>query len=209
MSREQAIRDYLATTTTPKLQLGAGPSILGGWLNTDLEPKHPAILPLDAREPLPFPDQSFAYLFGEHVIEHITYDQGRALLAECFRVLRPGGRLRFATPDLARMLALFQVDKTEQQKGYLLWATQMWMPTAPVVHPTLVLNNMMHNWGHQFVYTADVLAFSLQQAGFADMISCPLGQSPDPALCGLEVHGKVIGEAPNSFETMVIEARRP
>jgi predicted SAM-dependent methyltransferase len=124
-------------------------------------------------------------------------------------VLRPGGRIRLATPDLKRLLALFTPHPSPAQTAYIDWATKLWIPDAPCLHPTLVLNNMMRNWGHQFVYTLDLLALQLQQAGFAAIETHPVGQSRDPALTGLEMHGRIVGEAPNAFETMVLEAIRP
>jgi hypothetical protein len=54
------------------------------------------------------------------VLEHLTRNQARALLAECFRVLRPGGIVRLAVPDLERIAreyldVLARADKGEQE----------------------------------------------------------------------------------------------
>jgi len=53
----------------------------------------------DLREPLPLPDGSVAQIHTEDFLEHIRPAEIVALLTECHRVLRPGGRLRIAVPD--------------------------------------------------------------------------------------------------------------
>ena len=50
----------------------------------------------DIRE-LPFPDESFDFLYTMGTIEHI--DEYRQAVAECHRVLRPGGRAVIGVPD--------------------------------------------------------------------------------------------------------------
>ncbi len=49
---------------------------------------------------LPFPAASFANVFHTEVLEHV-YDT-RAFLAECCRVLKPGGEMLFSVPFQAR-----------------------------------------------------------------------------------------------------------
>src|SRR5438477_50522 len=82
---------------------GAGFNSLPGWLNTDLEPKSASVIYLDAAKPLPFAYSTFDYIFSEHVIEHIPYPQGLSMLKECFRVIKPGGTIRIATPNLEQI----------------------------------------------------------------------------------------------------------
>ncbi len=48
-------------------------------------------------EALPFASDSFDMVLCEHVFEHL--ERPGAVLAECARVLRPGGRLLFLTPN--------------------------------------------------------------------------------------------------------------
>ena len=76
-------------------------------LNTTLTPFQPGTIFLDATRPFPIPADSFALVFGEHVIEHLEFDEAAAMLRECQRILRPGGRIRLATPDLAQIIALY------------------------------------------------------------------------------------------------------
>jgi len=48
---------------------------------------------------LPFPDGSFAFIYSEHFLEHLYFDEALALLEECRRVLGPNGVVRTCVPD--------------------------------------------------------------------------------------------------------------
>jgi predicted SAM-dependent methyltransferase len=48
---------------------------------------------------LAFPDASFDYIFSEHFLHHLFFDEALALLRECHRILRPRGVLRTVVPD--------------------------------------------------------------------------------------------------------------
>jgi len=197
---------YLAAHTTRKLQIGAGHNPLPGWLCTDIAPVHPGIAFLDATRPFPFPDSSFDVISSEHMIEHIAYEQGQFMLRECRRVLKPGGRIRVATPDLQVLLALNTSRRAALPQRYLRWITERFLPGRPC-HPVFVINNAFRNWGHQFLYDAAILQAALEHNGFVAVTRQAPGQSADAALRGLEVHGEHIGdEELNAFETMVFEA---
>jgi predicted SAM-dependent methyltransferase len=48
---------------------------------------------------LPFADQAFDYIFSEHFLHHLFFDEAFDLLRECHRVLRPYGVIRTVVPD--------------------------------------------------------------------------------------------------------------
>lgn len=92
------------------LHLGAGRDALGvvarlpGCSVTAVDPDerglslNPAPIKIRANgEVLPFAAASFDMILCEHVFEHL--ERPDAVLAECARVLRPGGRLFFLTPN--------------------------------------------------------------------------------------------------------------
>lgn len=106
LDRRMAQR-YLAQAREPKLHIGCGSWLLDGWLNSDLHPSSPGILLLDARRRFPFPDDTFACIYSEHMIEHLTFREGMAMLGECRRVLAPGGKVRVTAPDLAFLIDLY------------------------------------------------------------------------------------------------------
>src|SRR5260370_6290690 len=53
---------------------------------------------------IPCASGSVSALYSSHMIEHLDRAGARAFLAEAKRVLRPGGVLRLAAPDLARLV---------------------------------------------------------------------------------------------------------
>jgi predicted SAM-dependent methyltransferase len=82
------------------LNLGCGDRFHPQWTNLDLTPSSPNVSVYDCREPLPFEDESFDVVYHSHVIEHLRREDVIRFLRECCRVLRPGGILRVAIPDL-------------------------------------------------------------------------------------------------------------
>jgi len=55
---------------------------------------------LDIRKGLPYKDNSLLYVYSSHCFEHLYREQAMRFLQECYRVLKEGGVLRLAVPDL-------------------------------------------------------------------------------------------------------------
>ncbi len=201
----QFVDAYFAAHAIRKLHLGCGDHLLHGWLNTDLQPRVPGVQQLDASKPLPFADNSFDYVFSEHVIEHMPYPQGCGLLVECCRILKPGGVMRITTPDLAFLIGLYQPDKSAIQRAFLDWSKERFLPWAPSSGDTFVINNAVRDWGHQFIYDDKVLRQALTDAGFNHIVRRPLMESEITELCRLENEAR---SPPGllAAETMVFEA---
>ena len=198
---------YLRQPGVRKLHLGCGGNILSGWLNTDLEPRSSNVARVDLTERLPFEEACFDYMFSEHVIEHLSYSQGLAMLCECHRVLRPGGRMRISTPDLAFLVGLYAAEKSDVQLRYIDWATANFLCKAPVRADTFVINNFVRAWGHTFIYDEKALRVSLSMAGFRAVTRCALNDSSDGNLCNLENEERM----PSGFlrlETFTLEASK-
>ncbi len=205
---QEIVRRYFSETTTPKLHIGCGRHILAGWLNTDSylqDPSLPVYL-LDASKRFPFADETFAYVFSEHMIEHVSYSAGRHMLSECLRVLEPGGVLRLSTPDLDFLLDLRRPDKSPLQREYIRWAAETSTPNVPdLTNEVFLINNFVRDWGHTFIYDEKTLRQSLQLAGFGQLRKCELQESPIECLRNLENEARM----PPGFlrlESMVLEA---
>jgi predicted SAM-dependent methyltransferase len=204
--RKRLITDYLESHNVKKLQLGASNNLLPGWLNTDICLNHPSVAYLDVTRPFPFDNNTFDYIISEHMIEHIQFQAAKIMLTECYRVLRPGGRVRFATPDLRVLLALHAKEKTDAQRYYINWAVDRFMPDVHECRDVFVINNFFQSWGHCFLYDQETLCYALHTAGFRETKFYRPGASEDLNLQNLEFHGKELqSEDINQFETIVVE----
>lgn len=222
INRGHIINKYLKSHQVSKLQIGAGGNVLDGWLNTDFFPYAREIIVLDVTKPFPFGNNVFNYIFCEHMIEHITYNEGLKMLQECRRVLKPGGKIRISTPNLQVNLDIFKREKTQTQQLYMDWISRNWLQRAGIAHDnaSFVLNLIMHGWGHKFVYDFQTISLALAEAGFRDVLRAPCGASDDVNLSGIERHGDTIKDIKaiekksgsaidnemNNFATLVAEA---
>lgn len=215
LTRGGKVERYLRTASPRALQLGTGHNPLPGWLNTDVQVfRRGKVEFLDATRPFPLPDASFDYVYSEHQIEHIPLEAGERMLAECFRVLRPEGVVRIATPDLERIAALAGRELDDEQRYYLTYISASLGLSAP--DATVVVNSMFRAFGpdegtgHQFIYSYEFLADCLRAAGFGHVRRCALGQSTHDALRGIDRHTDVIGdERVVRYETLIVEATKP
>lgn len=200
--RAGRVRRYLTATAEPALQVGAGPMRLPGWLNSDLISGD---IQLDAARRLPLPDDSFAYAFGEHVIEHMPARVGERMMSELFRVLRPGGVLRLTTPDLRKVIAIYEDQNREisqdEYKRYLGGLTG-----KRYEHSCEVFNDFLRLWGHSYVYDEEDLTARLIGAGFAEVVRVEPGESVHERLRGVERHGTEPWV--NRAEAMCLEATK-
>ncbi len=180
------IQSYFAERKIRKLHIGCGENILDGWLNSDHFQHSSSILHLDATDVFPFANDMFDYIYSEHMIEHISYSHGLAMLKECHRVLRNNGTIRISTPNLQFVIDLYRDNKSELQMEYIKWATDTYIETAPYYDDTFVINNFVRCWGHAFIYDEKTLRSSLEKAGFAKIIRCDLNESEHETLRNLE-----------------------
>ena len=207
MTAPGRISAYLRHASSPKLQIGAGYNLLSGWLNTTLYPFAPGAVYLDASEPFPIPSACLDYVFSEHVIEHIEFEEAAVMLSESARTLKSGGRLRLATPDLAQIIALYAQPNVAAQHEYIRWIMDQFRPEVGEYNPAHVINQSFHGWRHKFIYDEPTLVKALEGAGFIAVTRVEPGQSGDENLCGIEQHGEYVGsDAAMRYETMVFEA---
>jgi SAM-dependent methyltransferase len=89
------------------VNLGCGSRFHPDWVNADIAPQNPSVMQCDLSRRLPFPDNDFDVVYHSNVLEHIRRDDASAFMRECFRVLKPGGILRVAVPDLERICRLY------------------------------------------------------------------------------------------------------
>ena len=206
ISRAKRIKLYLKEHEIRKLHLGAGTNSLEGWFNTDLVPRNRDVCFVDVTKPLPFDDNTFDYIVGEHLIEHVAYTDGLQMLKECYRVLRPAGKIRIGTPDIDTVIRLRAPEKSELQLNYIKWHVDTCFPEIGVYKDIFVINSAFSNFGHRFLYDFETLRGSLEEAGYINVVRCKPGESEDGNLCGVDCRAQ---DEMTSFTNLIIEGTRP
>lgn len=213
LNRKQVSTRYFQSTTVHKLHLGCGGHIRSGWLNSDLTPYSDEVILLDASKTFAFENDTFDYIYSEHVLEHLSLLHQINMLGECYRVLKPGGKIRIATPDIDFIISLSN-NSTEEIREYIKWSSSAYRPDIEKVVGDLAhsyvytINNYFHNWGHQFLHNKKSLRELLGITSYNNIINYPLNSSDDTELMNLELHGTVISHKYNEMETMVFEASK-
>lgn len=149
------------------LHLGCGNRKFDGFINIDAEPD--ADLQLDLTKPLPWLQNSVDGIYSEHFFEHISQAQAVSLLHECRRVLKPGGVLRIAMPDLMAIIADYQANNisSDWNRFGLDWTHNRCER----------LNIAMRWWGHQWIYDEEELIRLGRKVGLESIGRYPFGES--------------------------------
>jgi predicted SAM-dependent methyltransferase len=204
------VLNYIKNNEIRKLHIGCGSNILDGWLNTDIKGNNRHIMFMDAGNPFPIPEQSFDYVFSEHLFEHLTYEQAKNMLSECYRILKPNGIIRIATPDIRFLIDLYLNPQKEINKSYIEFDSKR---SGLPPHPIFAINRFHTAWGHKIIYDAESLIMMFENAGFKNIHQCEIGKSDYAELHGVERHNKSFERQKadkdyNALQTMVFEARR-
>lgn len=176
------ITDVLKKRKGPiKLNVGCGTDYKDGWVNIDNNSDDnidKLDLDWDLRDPLPFDDNSVDYIFNEHFVEHLTVEESRKILKDLRRVLKPGGVLRTAMPDLEwvvnNYLKLSTKDVRKRFNVDFVETRAEW------------INISFRWWGHKWLYDWEELERRMEETGFSNVKRCTLNKSKYPQLQGLE-----------------------
>jgi predicted SAM-dependent methyltransferase len=206
--RRRIVADYLARHRPQKLNIGCGTNLLEGWLNTEYEAIFPpGALYLDATRPFPLPCASFDFIFSEHMIEHVPLAGAVSMLCECERVLKPGGRIRIATPRLEFMLELL-IAPADEHRRYADAHYEALTEEPGVRTPARIMNDYHRMWGHQFVYDEPTLRLLMERAGFVNLRLEAVGESSEPNFRTIENVGR-LPEGMLALTTLVLEGEKP
>jgi predicted SAM-dependent methyltransferase len=165
LERRKARR--LAQTRPLRLHLGSGSHALDGWVNVDLAGVgHGVDLHWNLTRRLPFPDASVQAVFSEHVLEHFALATVMELLAECRRVLAPGGVLRAGVPDFGRYAESYAGDRE---------FLEHMRPGRPT--PLLALIEIVYSHRHRLAFDVETLERVLTEVGLLDVRRRSLGDS--------------------------------
>lgn len=104
------------------LNIGCGAHFNKRWTNIDFVSQDSNVICHDLSKGIPFPDKSFSVVYASHVLEHFSPSDGKILLNECYRVLKKGGTLRLAVPDLEKIIRSYvlELNRLTNKKGSTL-----------------------------------------------------------------------------------------
>jgi SAM-dependent methyltransferase len=139
----------------------------GPWVNIDEDPACAGDLVLRV-PPLPYGDNEVDELYLGQVLEHHDYMDGQALLRECLRVLKPGGKCGVTVPDTR---AIVQKYLAGESCVVELPRAQFWdlLDLDAVGH--LFLYSTVQRSHHRWSYDSDTLARAMSRAGFVRLES--------------------------------------
>ena len=86
------------------LNVGCGNKFHKDWTNIDMSSNSPYVKTHNLLKGIPFPDNNFDVIYHSQVLEHFQKDDAPNFIKECYRVLKPGGIMRIAVPDLENIV---------------------------------------------------------------------------------------------------------
>lgn len=184
------------------VQIGAGLSDPQGWLNYDASPtlrvqRLPAIGPLvaklagnttpfpegvlfgDAVKGLPLPLASVDAIYASHVLEHLSLEDMRTALNNCFALLRPGGAIRLIVPDLLQRAKEYveAAEAGERDAAYRFMRTTMLGVERQATGWLGRLRAFLGNSAHLWMWDEAAMKHELKEAGFIKVRRARCGDS--------------------------------
>lgn len=152
----------------------------------------------DAATRIPHDTGSVDVIYSSHMIEHLDRHEAKAFLAECRRVLKSGGILRLAVPDLRN--AVEQYLALDDADGFV--RVLQFDLDKPRGFAGRLRRLAFGGRGHHWMYDSRSLSTLLSNAGFTQLatVSEASTRIPDPG--ALDLHER-------EGETVCIEAIQP
>lgn len=172
-----------------KLHLGCGTAYKNGWINIDNNSDNninKLDINWDLRNPLPFPDNSVDYIFNEHFLEHLTVEEGIKSIKDFYRVLKPGGVMRIAMPDLESIVSEYLNNNwKEDNKDFFEKFGLSFIKTRAEL-----ININFRWWGHKWLFDWEELERRLKEAGCIKIKRCKIFESDYEDLKNLETRNE-------------------
>ena len=165
---------------------------------------------------LPFEDSSVEVIFSSHFIEHLTFEEGLNFIKECHRVLKPNGILRIVCPDImiwidkvynAKDVEFFEIYKNAIDVDF--WENSVYNVKDKVKTNIQVLNSMIYNWGHKWMWDFESLKTELESVGFGSIEQMEHLKSNIPIIEKIETRLSNDKIEARNLESMFVEAKKP
>ncbi len=86
------------------LNVGCGSKYHKDWVNVDMVSYSKDVIKTNLLKGIPFPDNHFDIVYHSQILEHFPKEKAPDFIAECYRVLKPGGIIRVVVPDLENIV---------------------------------------------------------------------------------------------------------
>lgn len=146
-----------------RLNWGCGSWQPDGWINSDVKSGPGVHLVGDIRNGLSLEDDSIDYAVSIHVLPEFTCGEIVPVLQELRRVLKPGGVLRLALPDLMKAVAAYE----HGDRNYFLIPDE----DARSLGAKLVMQLLWYGYSKS-LFTSEYIEETLANAGFAEIRRC-------------------------------------
>lgn len=204
---EAPFNEYKNKAKECMLAIGCGNVNYGeNWFCTDLN-QHPLnkVHRLDVLKKWYFNDNTFSYIYSEHVLQSFDYESLLFVLSEVRRVLKPEGVFRFAVPSLDRWINYYVFDNDLHDDCTRIAMDSLSKKTQDaVISKALVFNNSLRNQENKLFLDYRTYKEILLKVGFRNICQEQLYCSRHLSLNNME-HRK--GKY-NVMETLVIEAMK-
>lgn len=136
-----------------KLYLGSREYKPADFLTVDIDERHKPDVVADVTDLSVIETGTVEEICASHILEHLPWPLAYKALGEWARVLRMGGRLRVAVPDLAALAAMIA-------EGHNVWSA------TALIYGVGRLENKLE--AHQYGYTRGMLISVLRSLGFSN-----------------------------------------
>jgi predicted SAM-dependent methyltransferase len=162
-----------------RLNWGCGTEPPEGWINCDIKEGPGIDISCDIRDGLPLEASSLDYVVTVHALPELPFPDVEPALVELHRVLKPGGALRLALPDLEKAMRAYQ----NGDAGYFLIPDD----DARSLGGKLIVQMTWYGYSKS-MYTFDCTEELLYRAGFRRVVRCAFREtvSDHPEITALD-----------------------
>ena len=140
-----------------RLNWGCGAVGEPGWINSDIKDGRSIQISCDIREGLPLDSDSMDYVVSIHALPEIHFNDQLTVLRELHRVIKPGGVLRLALPDIDRSIDAYR----RRDSSFFLVPDE----DAASVGGKFIVQLVWYGYSKTF-FTSDFIEELLFKAGF-------------------------------------------
>ena len=188
--QQAPVKDAQTTQAVRRLNWGCGGHTLPGWINSDNKEAPDIELSCDIRDGLPLEEGSMDYVVSIHALPEVPYTALVPVLQELRRVIKPGGVLRLALPDLLKGVDAYR----RGDRDYFLVPDE----DAKSLGAKLITQLIWYGYSRT-LFTSEFIEEMLLKAGFGRVVHCAYRQTSTP-------HPEIVDLDNREPESLFVEA---